>query len=369
MAYAAERWERMTGNKVRVGLIGFGYAGQTIHAPLISATPGLQLTAVASRDAAKVHTSLGRHLAVCDPLQVTQRSDVDLVVIASPNDAHLSGAMGALSAGRHVVIDKPFTLDVAQAQQLAGQAQAARRLLSVFHNRRWDSDFLSLRQVLDQGRLGRVVEFASHFDRYRPTVRLRWREGTGPGAGLWMDLGPHLLDQTVQLFGRPCSLRLDLARMRDGALADDWFEATLCWTRGPHAGLRARLHASTLAAQPGPRFAVHGTHGSYVVDGLDEQEDQLKAGHRPDTLPAGRWGQDSRLARLALTAGDASKPDSLRHETLPLLPGDYPAFYVGIRDALLGHGNNPVPVEEALQVQHLLDAGRASAAVGRSIDL
>jgi predicted dehydrogenase len=358
---------RVPGDTVRVGLVGYGYAGQTIHAPLICATPGLLITAVASRDGAKVHATLGADVAVCEPQQIAERADVDLIVIASPNDAHHPGALAALRAGKHVVIDKPFALDAAQAQELITVAQAGQRLLSVFHNRRWDSDVLTLRQVLDQGRLGSVVEFISHFDRYRPLVRQRWREGTSPGAGLWMDLGPHLLDQAVQLFGRPSSIRLDLACVRDGAQADDWFEAVLHWTSGPHAGLRARLHASTLAAQPGERFSVHGTAGSFTVEGLDAQEDALKAGHRPDTVAAGAWGHDPRQARLVLAGADAAAPNALRHETLVLLPGDYPAYYTGIRDALLGRGDNPVRAEDALVVQQLLDAGRASAAASRPV--
>jgi predicted dehydrogenase len=349
-------------NTVRVGLVGYGYAGHSLHAPLIRATPGLRITAVASRHASKVHATLGADVAVCDPQQIARRDDVDLIVLASPNDAHHPGALAALRAGKHVVVDKPFALDAAQAQELIDVAQAGQRLLSVFHNRRWDSDFLTLRHVLAQGRLGRVVEFSAHFDRYRPLVRQRWREGTGPGAGLWLDLGPHLLDQAVQLFGSPSSIRLDQASLRDGAQADDWFEAVLFWSAGPHAGLRARLHASTLAAQPGPRFAVHGTLGSFTVEGLDGQEDVLKTGQRPDTVPAGSWGHETRQARLALASGDGAAPDTLRHEALALLPGDYPAYYAGIRAALLGLGENPVPVDGALLVQQLLDAGRASSA-------
>lgn len=336
----------------RVGLIGFGYAGRTFHAPLVAATPGLQLAAVASSDADKVH-------AVFPAVEVTgaealiARGDIDVVVIATPNETHAPLALAALQAGRHVVVDKPFALSADEARTLVDAAASTQRVLSVFHNRRWDDDFLTLARVLREGRLGRVVEVVSHFDRFRPQVRARWRESAVPGAGLWMDLGPHLVDQALVLFGAPDAIRLDQATLRDGAVVDDWFDAQLRWERGALAGLRMRLHASTLAAAPGPRFAVHGTRGSFVVHGLDEQEDQLKTGMVPGS--AG-WGRSTRQAVLHEEAGGV-----LRQTALALEPGDYRAYYSGMVAALQG-GDAPVPAAQALQVQQLLDAGRLSAA-------
>lgn len=334
----------------RVGLIGFGYAGRTIHAPLIAATPGLQLAAVASSDAAKVHAMFPAvDVLSCEGL--LGRGDIDLIVIATPNDTHQPLALAALQAGRHVVVDKPFALSTQEARTLVEAAADQQRVLSVFHNRRWDDDFLTLARVLREGRLGRVVEVVSHFDRFRPQVRARWREAAVPGAGLWMDLGPHLLDQALVLFGAPNAIRLDQAVVRDGAVVDDWFDAQLRWEQGAFAGLRMRLHASTLAAAPGPRFAVHGTRGSFVVHGLDEQEDQLKAGMVPGT--AG-WGRSARKATLHEEVDGV-----LRQTQLPLEPGDYLAYYRGIAQALNG-GASPVPAAQALAVQELLDAGRLS---------
>lgn len=351
-------------NDLRVGLIGFGYAGRTFHAPLIAATPGLRLAAVASSDAAKVSAALGPEVEVLSAAALVARADIDLVVIAAPNDRHHPLAWAALEAGRHVVVDKPFTLDVVQARELIAVAQRRGRLLSVFHNRRWDGDFLTLTQVVREGRLGRPVEFTTHFDRYRPEVRARWREGAGPGAGLWMDLGPHLLDQAVRLFGWPSAMTLDLATLRDGALADDWFCASLRWADGPHPGLRARLHASMLAAHPGPRFAFNGTMGSLVVEGLDPQETALQAGAGRHEIMAPDWGRDDRCARLWLA--DGTGPSC---ETLPLRPGAYPTYYAAVRDAVRGVGANPVPAEQALAVQALIDAGRQSARERRELDL
>jgi len=349
---------------VRVGLIGFGYAGKTFHAPLIQATDGLRLVAVASSDAAKVHAALGAGIAVTTPAQLIARNDVDLVVVATPNDQHFPLASAALQAGRHVVVDKPFALGVAQARELVRLAQQHKRVLSVFHNRRWDSDFLTLARVLRERTLGRVVEFVSHFDRFRPQVRARWRESTGAGAGLWMDLGPHLIDQALQLFGWPSAIALDLATMRDGAQADDWFHAQLRWSQGEHAGLRAGLHASTLVARPAERFAMHGTQGSLVIEGLDPQEDQLKAGAARAELNSPAWGHDTRVAQLWLQDGDR-----VRHEKMPMHDGAYPAYYAALRDAVRGSAPNPVPPTEALAVQSLLELGAQAARERREIAL
>lgn len=336
---------------LRTGLLGFGYASQTFHAPLIRATPGLQLVAVSSRDEAKVRQALGPEVRVWPSAErLIADEQLDLVVVPTPNDTHHALARAALRAGRHVVVDKPFTLDAAQAAELVALAARERRLLSVFHNRRWDGDFLAVRKLLAAGTLGRVRHAVMHFDRFRPQVRDRWREADVPGGGLWMDLGPHLLDQALQLFGMPQALQADIAGLREGARSDDYFHATL-----RHAdGLRVTLHASMLAAAPGPRFALHGTHGSYVKWGLDRQEDDLKAGRRPR---AGQpWGEDPQAGQLLL-----ERDGALHASALPNERGDYPAYYAALRDAILGRGANPVPPEQALQVMRLLDLGRHSA--------
>src|SRR6195952_5025482 len=243
----------MSGARLRVGLIGYGYAGKTFHAPLISAVPALELAAVASSDAAKVHADWPGLTVHATPAELIARDDLDLVVIATPNDTHHPLARAALRAGRHVVVDKPFTVTLADARELVALASERGRVLSVFHNRRWDGDFLTLRRLVADGALGRVVEMSSRHDRFRPEVRPRWRERAEPGAGLWFDLGPHLLDQALQLFGHPRAITLARDLTRDGALADDWFHASLRYDR-----LHVQLHAGMLVADSGPRFAVTG---------------------------------------------------------------------------------------------------------------
>ncbi|WKB54044.1 oxidoreductase [Eleftheria terrae] len=341
---------------IRVGLIGYGYASKTFHAPLMAGVPGLALAAVSSSDPGKVRADWPDLPVESSAQALVDRPDVQLVVIATPNDTHFPLARAALLAGKHVVVDKPFTVTLQEARDLDELAQRQGRLLSVFHNRRWDSDFLTLKALLASGELGRVVHFESHFDRWRPQVRDRWREQAGRGGGLWNDLGPHLLDQALQLFGMPEGLSVDLASQRDGSQADDYFHARLRYA-SPHGGLQVILHASALVAAVGPRYVVHGTRGSYLKRGLDPQEDQLKAGARPRLEPLGDWGRDPQDG--VLTLGEAEPAASRRH---PTLPGNYLGYYAAVRDAVRGAAPNPVPAGEAMQVMALIEAGRRSAA-------
>ncbi len=352
----------MTQPRLKVGLIGYGYAGKTFHAPLISAVPELELAAVASSDAARVHADWPGVTVHAAPAELIVRDDLDLVVIATPNDTHHPLARAALLAGRNVVVDKPFTVALDDARELVALARKRRRLLSVFHNRRWDGDFMTLRQLVADGALGRVVEMSSRHDRYRPEVRQRWRESAGQGAGLWFDIGPHLIDQALQLFGRPRAIALQRDLTRDGALADDWFHASLRYDR-----LHVQLHAGMLVAAGAPRFAVHGTRASFVKDGFDAQEDALKAGVRPTWPPQADWGVDlgraSRVTRVS-GAGDGSaivEPVALQH-------GAHQAYFAAIAAAIRNEAPNPVPPEEALAVMALLELGIRSAEERRELE-
>jgi len=345
---------------IGVGLVGYGFAGQTFHAPVLAAVPGLRLAAVASSQPDKVRRDWPQAAVVPDVYALVARQDVQLVVVATPNAQHHPVARAALLAGRHVVVDKPFTLDAAEARDLAAMAAHLRRVLSVYQNRRFDADFLTLREVLARGRVGRPVYFESHFDRYRPGVRERWREQDVPGAGLWVDLGAHLLDQAVQLFGRPDTLQLDTAKLRDGARVEDHFHALLRYESGAAAPLRVALHATALAAHPAPRYLLHGTLGSYVKHGVDPQEDALRAGGRPGGED---WGVDVREGELALPQDDGS----MGVEAVPNLRGDYTRFYAAVRDAILGRGAAPVTADEAVDLMELLDLGRRSVREGRAL--
>lgn len=268
---------------------------------------------------------------------------VGLVVLATPDALHAGQALAALDAGKAVVIDKPFALTHADAARVVARAAERKLFLSVFHNRRWDADFLALRAEIAGGRLGDVVTVESRYDRHRPVVRDRWREG--PGGGVWLDLGPHLVDQILVLFGRPEAVSCDLAIQREGGLSPDWAHAVL-----RYPGRRVVLNAAMVAAAPDVRFAVHGTRGSWLKSGLDAQEDQLKAG-----LPVGGpgWGVDpSPAVRVDGESGE--------RRPAPGPPGDYPAYYRGVAAALSDGGPNPVPPEQALEVMEVLEAGLES---------
>jgi len=338
---------------IRVGLLGYGFAGKTFHAPLIGACEGLSLHAVASRDAGKVHADYPGVSIHRTPEALIQDDAIDLVVIATPNDTHAPLARMALEAGRHVVVDKPFALDLAEARGLVVLARASGRHLQVFHNRRWDSDFLTVHHAIESGLLGRVTYFESRIDRFRPQVRDRWREHAVPGAGIWFDLGPHMVDQALVLFGLPDRITASLAIHRDGAQVDDWAHAIL-----DYGERRVVIHAAMLVAGGSARFIVHGTGGSAVKLRADGQEAQLLAGMRPGT-PG--WGEDTDA--LAFYGGSGER------RSIPAMPGDQRGFYTAVAAALAGDAPPPVRPIEALAVMAVLEAGAASAREGRSMPL
>lgn len=344
----------MSNTPIKIALHGFGYAGRTFHGPLISACPELDLTTVISSQGAAVAEVLPEAKVVSSLDQVLSDPAIDLVVLATPNDGHAAQAEAVLRAGKAVVVDKPFTLTLAEARQLAALADERGQLLSVFHNRRWDADFLTLRHLIETDRLGPVLRLESHFNRYRPQVRERWREGAGPGAGLWYDLGPHLIDQALCLFGLPKAISCDLATLRPDGLATDYAHAVLVYE-----GRRLILHADMVTPAPDLRFAVHGARASWFSSGLDVQEDQLKAGQKPGDTG---WGNDPREGQIIDGAtGEA--------ESLPNLTGDYGAYYSAIAKALRGQGPNPVTPDQAVAVMQVLEAGLTSAKTGQTIPL
>jgi predicted dehydrogenase len=347
-----------------VGLIGYGFAGRTFHAPVVAGVPGLALVAVASSDAAKVQADWPQMAVVPTPGELLARAGVDLVVIATPNDSHHPLAKAALLAGKHVVVDKPFTVTLREARELADLAKSRNRVLSVYQNRRFDADFLTLKSIVASGQLGRLVYFESHFDRYRPKVLVRWRDQAGPGGGIWVDLGSHLVDQAVQLFGMPDAISADMAPIRDHAVVEDYFHVQLRYAQGPHAGLRVVLHSTTLAAMPAPRYLAHGTRGSYRKYGVDPQEDALKVGARPRLDALGDWGHDDQPGQVTIYAEDGVTMQTREHASLR---GNYLAYYAAVRNAVLGEGANPVSPEEAVRVMALLELGRRSAEERREL--
>jgi scyllo-inositol 2-dehydrogenase (NADP+) len=341
---------------VGVGLIGYGLGGSVFHAPLVQAEPGLRLHAVATSRAEQVRRDHPGVRVVASAAELLGDPAVELVVVAAPNAVHHELAAAALRAGRHVVVDKPFTLTTAQADELIGLAEAEDRRLSVFHSRRWDGDYLTVRRCLGAGLLGEVSSFFSRYDRFRPAPKGSWKEAAVPGSGILYDLGSHLIDQALQLFGPPETVSADLCVQRPGVEALDWAHLVLGYGR-----LRVLLHAGMEARDPGPRFEVHGDLGSFVKWGLDPQEAALRAGGRPGD-PG--WGSEPPDRHGTLTTEVAGL--ELRGR-LATAPGAYQAFYAAMARAVAGQGPVPVTPEEARAtiavIEHALQSGREGRVV------
>ncbi|MFI2414916.1 Gfo/Idh/MocA family oxidoreductase [Streptomyces sp. NPDC018947] len=345
------------GTPLRVGLVGYGLAGSVFHAPLIAATEGLALDTVVTsnpdrqRQARDAYPDV-RTVARADEL-FDRAADLDLIVVASPNKTHVPLAARALRAGLPVVVDKPVAGTAAEARELAALAEERGLLLSVFQNRRWDNDFLTLRKLLDEGALGDVWRFESRFERWRPKPKGGWRESGDPAeiGGLLYDLGSHVVDQALVLFGPVTQVYAESVVRRAGAEADD--DTFIALT---HAnGVRSHLYVSSTAAQLGPRFQVLGSQAGYVKYGLDPQEAALREGKRPG---AG-WGEEDESLWGRVGSGESPLTGGGRVEAT--VAGDYPAYYAAVVEALRGDGPNPVGAREAAAALDVLEAARRSA--------
>ncbi|MEV6834231.1 Gfo/Idh/MocA family oxidoreductase [Streptomyces sp. NPDC051133] len=352
----------MTGRNttpLRVGLIGYGLAGSVFHAPLIAATAGLALDTVVTSSPERqqqARTEFPGVRIAADADELLKRADeLDLVVVASPNKTHVPLATAALEAGLPVVVDKPVAGTAAEARGLAALAEERGLLLSVFQNRRWDNDFLTLRRLLADGELGDAWRFESRFERWRPRPKGGWRESGDPAeiGGLLYDLGSHVVDQALVLFGPVTEVYAETDVRRPGAETDD--DTFIALT---HAnGVRSHLYVSATTAQLGPRFRVLGSRAGYVKYGLDPQEAALREGLRPGT--ADDWGREDES--LWGRTGSGESPVTGGGTPVPTLPGDYPAYYAAVADALTGAGPNPVTALEAAAALDVLEAARRSA--------
>ncbi|MCA9780267.1 MAG: oxidoreductase [Candidatus Eremiobacteraeota bacterium] len=328
----------------KVGLVGFGMVAERFHAPLISVEPDLCLTHVVERHNAR-SKEVYPEVTVVRTIDDLLVSEVDLVVILTPNESHYPLARKALEAGKHVVVDKPMTVTSSEADELIQVARDHGRLLSVFHNRRWDGDFLTLKRLLGEERLGDVVEVESRFDRFRPEPKGGWRESDGAGTGVLYDLGSHLLDQAFNLFGLPSNVLADIQIQRTGVSADDWFRILLDYGR-----LRVCLGASCLAAGPMVRFRVRGTKGTWLKHGLDPQEARLAEGGKPG---GSGWGAEPEHDWGTFFATVSS-------EKVATVAGSYQDYYHLLAKALGENGEPPVKADEARNVIYGLELCRRS---------
>lgn len=311
-------------NPINTALLSYGMSGEIFHAPLLDAHHGFALTKIVQRNTAKAQTRYPRTATVQNVNDVMQDESVELVIVNTPNETHFPFATQALEAGKHVVIEKPFSVKSSEAESLIALAKKKNRMLTVFQNRRWDGDFLTLKKVVENKMVGAVAEFELHYDRYRNYIEENtWKEESAPGTGILYNLGSHMLDQVLVLFGIPEEIDARLGIQRPGGKVDDFYDV-----RMQYKDFHVIVKSSYLVRESGPRYILHGTTGSFVKYGLDPQEQALKDGKHPGSVG---WGIEQRefWGKLNTTSG------GLHIEGLiETIPGNYLAFYRNVYDVI-----------------------------------
>ncbi|MBS1814566.1 MAG: Gfo/Idh/MocA family oxidoreductase [Acidobacteria bacterium] len=350
---------------IRTGVVGFGLAGKVFHCPFVQAVPGLELAAIVQRkgdEAAQAYPQATIYRSLDDLLV----SDVKLVVVGTPNATHYEFAKAAIQAGKHVVVDKPVTANSTEAAELADLAQKHGVLYAPFHNRRFDGDFLTAKSIIESGQLGRIVWFESHFDRFRPIPRANsWKEDAGDLQSLVLDLGPHLADQALALFGRPKFVTAHARTEREGSAIEDAFDIQLDF-----GGTQALLRASIICADPAPRFLIHGTGGSFRKYGLDPQEPAIINGAKVPPVGDDSWltEDESQWGTLSI-AVDLTHPAKIEKRAVPTVRGDYRNFYLNVRDTILGKASLIVTPQDATRTMRILELARKSAHQKRTLPI
>ena len=344
---------------IRVGIIGHGFSAQTFHLPFICASNDFELTAISTRNPKSIISltyddKAIKPLVFATPEALITSNTVDLAVITAPNHVHFSLAQLCLKNNIHVIVEKPITVTLAEAEQLAALAEEKALLLSVFHNRRWDGDFLTIRRLLNNNELVEVKVFESHFDRFRPTVGPKWKENKGNGTGVWHDLGAHLVDQVLVLFGLPHSVTAKCLALRDNAEAIDYFNVQL-----HYEGFEVILSSSPYVAGDKNRFNIQGTKAQFVKQGLDPQEQQLKDGLNPNLI---EFGQENESLYGTLFSESS-------HKTVATEMGNYGQYYTEIAQAI--NTNTPLPVNanDGVQVMKIIELALLSSQCERTLFL
>lgn len=334
--------------KIKTAIVGFGAVAEKMHSPLIDVCENLDLVAVVERNGNKSQEKYPDVQIFKSFDDLLKDHDIELVVITTPNEFHFPMAKAALLAGKHVVVDKPVTIHSHEAEELDQLAKSTNLICSVFHNRRYDGDFMTLQEIIKKDLLGELVYLESHFDRFRPVLRDNWREQDVPGNGVTYDLGSHLIDQVVLLFGLPKAIRADIRKQRTGTIADDYFDISL-----DYGYFKARVTAGILVNAPTPKFLLLGKKGSYQKFGLDVQEAAFKAGEKPEGED---WGVESMDKFGTLYLEENSRP-------YPTIPGDYRLFYNNVADAILGKADLFVKVHETISVLKIIEASFLSSKI------
>lgn len=338
---------------VRAGILGYGLAGRLLHSPLI-ADAGIEVAAIATKRIDEANSDFPDAIVEALPEAVIARDDLDLIVVATPSFLHAPHARDALESGKHVVIEKPFATSSAEALALVKLAAAKKRLLCCFQNRRWDADFLTVRKLLAEGLLGDISLYQMRWDRYRPARREDWRDGEVPGAGAVFDLGSHLIDQALALFGTPDWLQADLARQRENQFADDCFEI-----RMGKGEMRISLGSSTLAADGARFMRLLGKNGAFYKAGLDPQEPKLRAREKPSA----DFGVEDEAAWGRITTPDGAV------RAYASEAGDWRSFYRAVRASIETGAPAPVPSQESARLIGVIEAVFESAKTGQRVEL
>ncbi len=342
---------------INVALSSYGMSGVVFHGPLLERHTGFKISKILERNRKE---SSGKHpdaTIVRDFNAILDDPSVELVIINTPDHLHLDMATRAMQAGKHVVVEKPFTLNSVDASALIETAGNHGVMLSVFQNRRWDGDFLTVMEVIKSGRLGRLVDFESHFDRYRNYIQDSWKDQSNGTGTLW-NLGSHLVDQALQLFGMPERLFCDSRMLRDGAKTDDSYDLFL-----HYPGHKCLIRSSYLVREPGPRFILHGTEGSYLKWGVDPQEEDLKSGKLPDSA---LWGEDPESAWGTI---NTNYQGERMEGPFPTQPGNYMAYYDNIYDAIRNNRPLEVTAQQARDVIRIIEAAYQSSREGQVVPL
>ena len=344
-------------HQINTALCSYGMSGVVFHGPLLEAHSGYKISKILERTR---NESEGKHPGseiVRDYEAILKDPDIELVVVNTPDHLHLGMCAKAIEAGKHVVVEKPFTLKATDADTLIGLAREKGTILSVFHNRRWDGGFMTVKEVIETGKLGRLVDFESHFDRFRNYIKESWKDQSN-GTGTLYNLGSHLVDQTLTLFGMPERLFCDSRMLRDGAKTDDSYDLFLHYPE-----FKCQLRSSYLVKEPGPRFILHGTEGSFLMRGLDRQEADLKAGISPNSAnwgeePESSWGKINTTFQGEELLG-----------TIKTIPGNYLAYYDNIYEAIRNNQPLQVTAEQARDVIRIIEAAYESSREGRVVNL
>jgi scyllo-inositol 2-dehydrogenase (NADP+) len=344
---------------VRVGLIGFGLAGQAFHAPVIRGVPGMELACILQRKGTLAREKYPDVRVARTLEELLAEGEIQLCVIATPNDSHFELARACLIAGRHVVVDKPVAPTLTEAEELVKVAAERERLMTVYQDRRWDGDFKTVKKIIQSGKLGSIVEYECRYDRFRLEPKANaWRERADqPGAGVLFDLGPHVLDQALALFGEPKAITASAYCQRESSQVDDSFDVCM-----EYVGLRAMGRARIIAYAPGPHFLIHGTRGSFVKYGMDPQEARLRAGNCPKGMDWGAdWGMDPEAlwGTLTLMGEPGAKVKTER--------GDYREFYANVRDAIEKKSALEVTPQQALRTMRAVMLAHKSSRERRTV--